>query len=143
LIVAARHREETINMADTNAGLLRRAYDAFAQGDVPTVLETFSDEITWHVPGRSPLSGDYKGHSEVVGFFGTTMELSAGTFRVVVDEILAHGERVVALTTVSAERNGRRWSSPEVHVWQVVNGKAVEFREFQGDQQAEDEFWSS
>ena len=71
------------------------------------------------------------------------MELSDGTLRVAVDEILADGERVVALTTVSAERHGQSWSSPEVHVWRVVDGKAVDFREFQGDQQTEDEFWSS
>jgi ketosteroid isomerase-like protein len=129
-------------MADNNKELLRHAYEAFAAGDVPTVLETCSDEITWHVPGRSPLSGDYKGHDEVVGFFGKSMELSGGTLRVEVDEILAAGARVIALTTVSAERNGRRWSSPEVHVWRVVEGKAVEFREYQGDQQTEDEFWS-
>jgi ketosteroid isomerase-like protein len=130
-------------MADNNADLILQAYGAFAKGDVPTVLATFADDITWHVPGRSPLSGDYKGHAEVVGFFGTSMELSGGTLRVEVDEILADGERVVALTTVSAERNGRRWSSPEVHVWRVVDGKALEFCEYQGDQQTEDEFWSS
>jgi ketosteroid isomerase-like protein len=135
--------KEAITMADTNATLLRRAYEAFAGGDIPTVLATFSDEIMWHVPGRSRLSGDYKGQNEVVGFFGKAMELSAGTLRVEVDELLADGERVVALTTVSAERKGRRWSSPEIHVWRVVDGKAVEFREFQGDQQTEDEFWSS
>jgi uncharacterized protein len=130
-------------MADQNAALLRRAYGAFAQGDVPAVLEVLADGITWHVPGRSPLSGDYKGHDEVVGFFTKSMELSAGTLRVDVDEVLADGEWVVVLTTVSATRNGRSWSSPEVHVWRVVDGKAVEFHEYQGDQQTEDEFWSS
>jgi ketosteroid isomerase-like protein len=126
-----------------NAALIRHAYDAFAAGDIPTVLATFSSELAWHVPGRSPLSGDYRGHDEVLGFFGTAMELSGGTLRVDVDEIVADGERVIALTTVSAQRDGRSWSSPEVHVWRVVDGQAVEFREFQGDQQSEDEFWSS
>ena len=129
-------------MSDQPAALLRNAYDAFAQGDVPAVLQILSEEITWHVPGRSPLSGDYKGHEDVVGFFATSMELSGGTLRVDVDEILADGDRVIALTTVSAQRNGRHWSAPEVHVWRVAGGKAVEFREFQGDQQTEDEFWS-
>jgi len=129
-------------MSDQNAQLLQDAYDAFARGDVPAVLQVFADEITWHVPGRSPLSGDYKGHEEVVGFFTRSMELSGGTLRIAVDEIVAKGERAIALTTVSAERNGRRWSSPEVHVWRVVDGRAVEFCEYQGDQQTEDEFWS-
>jgi hypothetical protein len=130
-------------MTDANAELLRRAYDVFAEGDVPSVLETLSPDITWHVPGRSPLSGDYKGHDEVLGFFGKSLELSSGTLRVAVDEILADGERVVVLTTVSAQRNGRAWSAPEVHVWRVVDGQAVDFREYQGDQQSEDEFWST
>jgi hypothetical protein len=71
------------------------------------------------------------------------MELSGGTLSVEPDEILGDGERVVALTTVSAERNGRSWSSPEVHVWRVRDGRAVQFTEYQGDQQAEDEFWMS
>jgi hypothetical protein len=30
-----------------------------------------------------------------------------------------------------------------MHVWLVVDGRATEFREFQGDQQTEDEFWAS
>jgi ketosteroid isomerase-like protein len=129
-------------MSDQNAQLVQHAYDAFAQGDVATVLHILSEDITWHVPGRSPLSGDYKGHEEVVGFFTRSMELSGGTLRVDVDEMLAQGDRVIALTTVSADRNGRRWSAPEVHVWRLLAGKAAEFREFQGDQQTEDEFWS-
>jgi ketosteroid isomerase-like protein len=130
-------------MDTTNAALIQQAYDAFAEADIATVLDTFAPDITWHVPGRSPISGDYKGHDEVLGFFARSMELSGGTLRVVVDEVLADDERVVVLTTVSAERNGSTWSAPEVHVWRVVDGRAVEFREFQGDQQTEDEFWAA
>jgi ketosteroid isomerase-like protein len=127
----------------TNTQTLREGYDAFARGDIPAVLAIFDQEIAWHIPGRSPLSGDYRGHEGVVGFFTRCHELSAGTLRVQADEIIADGDRVVVLATVSAERNGRSWSSPEVHVWRVQDGRAVEFREFQADQEAEDEFWSS
>lgn len=130
-------------MTNDNGDLIRRAYEAFAQGDVPAVLSIFSEDITWHVPGRSPLSGEYKGHDEVMGFFTKCMTLSDGTLTVQADEIIADGERVVALATVSAQRKGQSWSSPEIHVWRVLDGKAATFREFQGDQQGEDEFWSS
>jgi ketosteroid isomerase-like protein len=130
-------------MTDSNVDILRRAYEAFAAGDVPTVLGLFSPDITWHVPGRSPLSGDYNGHDDVLGFFAKSMELSGGTVRVDVDDLIASGDTVVALTTVSASRNGQSWASPEVHLWHVRDGKAVAFHEFQGDQQTEDEFWSS
>ena len=98
-------------MTHTNAELLRSGYDAFASGDIPSVLGIFAEDIAWHVPGRSPLSGDYRGHEGVVGFFTKAMELSGGTLRVEADEIVADGDRIIVLTTVSAERNGRSWSS--------------------------------
>ena len=132
--------------ATTAAGTaktIRRGYDAFARGDIPAALEVFHPEIAWHVPGRSPLSGDYRGHTGVLEFFGRCRELSAGTLQVVPEEILAEGQRVIALCTVSAQRGDRSWSSPEVHLWRVRDGQAVEFCEFQGDQQTEDEFWTS
>jgi hypothetical protein len=129
-------------MSHPNADLIRRAYGAFAKGDVPGAIAAFADDIRWHVPGRSPLSGDFTGPKEVVGFFARTMELSQGTFRIELEDVLASGDRVVVLCTVSAERHGRRWSSPEIHVWRVANGRVSEFREFQGAEQIEDEFWS-
>jgi uncharacterized protein len=125
-----------------NGALIRQGYDAFGRGDVPAVLGVLDPDITWHIPGRSPLSGEYRGHDEVVGFFTKTMELSAGTFAIDIGDVLVGAEGVVVLCTVSAQRHGRSWSSPEVHVWRMVNGRATEFREFQGDQQTEDEFWS-
>lgn len=130
-------------MSEDNGNLIHEAYNAFATGDVSAVLARLSDDIRWHVPGRSPLSGDYKGHEGVLDFFGRCQELSGGTLRVDCDELLTDGDRVVVLSTVSAERNGSSWSSPEVHVWRVVDGHAVEFIEFQGDQEAEDAFWTS
>src|SRR6478609_5038447 len=108
-------------MSNAHADLIRGGYDAFGRGDVPAVLGMLDPGISWHVPGRSPLSGDYKGHEEVVAFFGRTMELSAQTFRIDIDAVLAENERVVVLCTVSADRHGQHWVSPEVHVWRVTD----------------------
>ena len=130
-------------MTAQNAELIRRGYEAFSRADLTTVFEMLGQDITWHVPGSSPLSGDYKGHDQVGAFFAATMELSGGTFTIDVQDILARQDRVVVLCTVAAERHGQSWSSPEVHVWRVAGAKAVDFREFQGDQQNEDKFWSS
>jgi hypothetical protein len=131
-----------ITTAQANQALIERAYEAFARGDIPTVLEVLADDILWHVPGRGPLSRDYHGHAEVLGFFEHFMQLSQGTFRIQIEDVLAKGDRVIVLVTESARRNGREWSSPQVHAWTVTNGQATVFRQFQGDQQTEDEFWS-
>jgi uncharacterized protein len=89
------------------------------------------------------LSRDYRGHAEVQGFFQHFMELSSGTFRLQVDHILAEGDLVVVLCTDSAQRGDQSWSSPQVHVWTIRDGYAAIFRQYQGDQQTEDEFWSA
>ncbi len=130
-------------LASSNQQLIERAYAAFAVGDIPAVLQTMDEAILWHVPGRGPLSRDYRGHQEVLGFFQHFTELSGGTFRIQIDDVLANDQRVVVLVTESAERKGRKWSSPQVHAWTIKNGKAVVFWQYQGDQQTEDEFWSA
>jgi uncharacterized protein len=109
------------------------------------VRQLFERELASADPHErsSPLSGDYKGHNEVGAFFASTMELSGGTFAIGIQDILAQQDQVVVLGTVKAERHGRSRSSPEVHVWRVTGSQAVDFREIQGDQQVEDEFWSS
>jgi ketosteroid isomerase-like protein len=73
-------------MAEDNAALIKGGYDAFSRGDIPAAFAVFAEDIHWHVPGRGPLSGDYRGHAEVGGFFQHFMELSAGTFRIRVDD---------------------------------------------------------
>jgi uncharacterized protein len=71
------------------------------------------------------------------------MELSAGAFSIDVHKVLADEDLVVVLATVNAQRNGVSASFPEVHVWRIRNGKAIEFREYQGDERREDGFWSN
>jgi ketosteroid isomerase-like protein len=129
--------------AQVNADLIRRAYDAFSRGDMEGAFAVFAKDILWHIPGRGPLSRDYRGHAEVQGFFQHFMELSSGTFRLQVDHILAEGDLVVVLCTDSAQRGDHSWSSPQVHVWTIRDGYAAIFRQYQGDQQTEDEFWSA
>jgi hypothetical protein len=128
--------------AETNSAIIGGAYDAFSRGDIASVFAIFAEDILWHVPGRGPLSREYRGHSDVQGFFERFMALSGGTFRIRIDEILAEGDRVVVLCTETAQRAGRTWSSPQVHVWTIKDGRAIAFWEFEGDQQGEDEFWS-
>ena len=129
-------------MMPSNTAVIRKAYDDFAKGDIPAVIGAFDPSITWHVPGHSPLSGDYKGPTEILGFFQRTMELSRGIFGIEVHRVLAEDEVVVVLATVKAQRNGRSAAFEEVHVWRLANAKVIEFREFQGDEQTEDRFWS-
>ena len=129
-------------MTHPNRDLIKRAYDAFGLGDIPTVMGILDKSIRWHVPGQSPLSGDYIGHEQVLSFFQKCMELSQGTLRIELQDIVASDTTVFVLCTLSATRSGRSAGFLGVHVWRIVDGRAIEFREFQGDEAAESKFWS-
>jgi uncharacterized protein len=128
-------------VAHPNEDLLRRGYDAFSAGDIDTVLSVFADNIAWHNPGSSQIAGDYHGHQEVLGFFGQLTELSGGTFRVDMHDLLANDVHGAVLVTVSGERDDQRLEAREVHVWHLADGKATEFWAFAEDQPAVDKFF--
>lgn len=126
-----------------NVELARRAYAAFAAGDMNTVRDLIADEAVWHVLGHSPIAGDYKGKDEIFGFFGQLMARTDGTFRLEVHDILANDEHGVTLVTERAERNGKSWVSRAVHVSHPDSeGRVKEFWSFQEDQAASDAFWA-
>jgi ketosteroid isomerase-like protein len=130
-------------MADhPNLELLRRGYAAYGSGDMDTINELFADAVVWHVAGRSPLSGDYNGKEEVFGFFAKLQEMSEGTSKVEVHDLLANDEHGVAVVTESATRNGRNHEGNATHVLHVRDGQVTEFWDAQTDQYAADEFWS-
>ena len=72
------------------------------------MVVVFDEQITFHAPGASLISGEYRGHQEIVGFFRRLAELSAATLNIEAHEVFGNGTRtVVALATIDATRNGR------------------------------------
>jgi ketosteroid isomerase-like protein len=129
-------------MGHPNEDLLRKGYEAFAQGDLATLSDLLADDIVWHVPGSSPLAGEYRGKQEVFGFFGKIAELSGGNFRLEIHDVLANDKHGVALVKASGNRQGRTLNDNAVHVWDIEGGTPTGFWSYPGDQQAVDAFWS-
>ena len=127
-------------MSNANEDTLRNVYDAFARGDVATVMDLATDDIKFHVSGRSFVSGDYLGKDEVLGFFGKLMQLSGGTFHLEVLDILANDEHGVTLTMERGQREGKILANRAVHVWDIRDGKCARFRGY--NEEGWDEFWS-
>ena len=129
-------------MAHPNEELVRKGYDAFSRGDMDTLRNiVFADNITFHIPGSNQLAGDYAGQEKVFGFLGKVMELTGGTFRPEVHDILANDEHAVALAGHTGQREGKSSNYRSVHVMHVRGGKIAEFWEHP-DQPAFDAFWS-
>ena len=126
-----------------NAMMISRLYELFSQGDMEGFLESFAEDVVWHVPGRCPIAGDYKGREAVAGYFTAIDEMSGGTYRVSdVHDVVADDEHVVGLHHSVATRPGKTYDYNETIIFHVRDGKITEVWEVYGDQYEIDEFWS-
>jgi hypothetical protein len=129
-------------MAHPNEELVRRAFDAFAKGDVDTLRELTDQDAIWHTPGRNLLSDDYRGVDAILGFFARIAELTGGTFRAELHDVVASDEHAVAIYVSRGEREGRTLENRTVLVSHVGNGKFTETWIMSDNQYAADEFFS-
>ena len=127
-------------MTHPNEELVRRAFDAFASGDVEALGELMEPDSVWHAPGRNPLAGDHRGVEAILGYFARTMELTGGTFRTELHDVVANDEHAVSLFVARGQREGKTLDVRNVLVTHVRNGKLGETWLFPGDQYASDEF---
>lgn len=113
-----------------NAQIVSDAYAAFARGDLDAIRNTYFDSsITFHLPGDTPMSGDFAGIDAVFGLFGRLFQESGGSFHLEIHDVVANDDHVVGLTTSLGERNGKPFSYRNVHVAHLKDGKIAEWWE--------------
>jgi uncharacterized protein len=130
-------------MAHPSEELIRRGFEAFSKGDAEAFAALLADDVVFHFPGRGPLAGDHRGKDQVLATVAKQAELTGGTFRVELHDVLANDEHAVALNVARAERGGRSWEDNAVLVFHIRDGKISEFWLHPGDQYAGDEFFLS
>jgi ketosteroid isomerase-like protein len=121
---------------------LREGYGAFASGDLATVQRLFHPGIIWHAQRLGQLGGDHVGWPAVAEFFGLSMELTRGTFRVELLDVLTNATGGAAVVRSSGERDGKRLDDRQVHLYQFESGQVVEVWQFVGDGHAAEDFWA-
>jgi len=135
-------KEFTTMTADQNVATMRRAYEAFNTGDMDTLTELM-DETVWHLPGRSPMAGDYQGRGACLAYFGQLAQETGGTFRAELQHMAADGEdRVIGIQRSTADRNGKHLDVANCIVFELKDGRVTDGREHFEDLYAWDEFWS-
>jgi ketosteroid isomerase-like protein len=103
---------------ERNIEIVKKGYDAFAAGDIETVMSLFDDNIEWVQPGRSTVSGTYHGKGEVSAYLA---KLAEKPLEVRTTRLIADGDTVVALTdlTVGGEHGS------DADVFTLRDGKTV------------------
>jgi ketosteroid isomerase-like protein len=113
--------------ARDNEALVRGAYEAFARGDLDAVLAALDAQIEWHTPATLPWSrGAYRGHAGVREYF-TSFLTHLEAPRIVPDELLVCGDRVVGLgfERARARATGTAFAAEFAHIWTLRGGRVV------------------
>lgn len=116
----------------SNGEAVRGVYEAFAKGDIQTVLDFLSPDVRWTEAEGFPYGGTYTGPDAVLR--GVFMRLGTewDGFSAVPDEFVDGGDTVVALGTYGGtyKATGKSFRADFAHVWKVREGKAVGFTQY-------------
>ncbi|MBV8134694.1 MAG: nuclear transport factor 2 family protein [Deltaproteobacteria bacterium] len=128
-------------MAHPLEGKVREAYAAFGRGDVDGYLRHCTRDFYFNVPGRSAVSGSFRGKEGLDQLFRRVMEISAGTFQEEVQDVLANDQHAIVLARHRFERGGKAKEYLTAHVYEVREGKLGECWEQPRDQVQFDAAW--
>ncbi|MGH2688154.1 MAG: nuclear transport factor 2 family protein, partial [Actinomycetota bacterium] len=126
----------------TTEELLNEAYAAVSSGDADALLELCTPGVKLHIPGRGPQSGTYRGRPGARELVAKLGELTDGTMRVEVAEVVGDEPFAVVLGFVVAEKEGRTLDARVVHVWEIREGKLAQMWSHPADQYELDEFYT-
>ena len=127
-------------MDESNAEVVRRAYEALGSENGPAFLETLDENVVWHEV-TAGLAGTYRGRDEVADLFARFMQDIEG-LSMDLHDILATRDHAVVLHTTTWSRKGRTATLQYADVYHVGNGKISEHWHLAVDPRADDEFWS-
>ena len=125
-----------------NVALMRKGYEAFAKGDMAALTGLFAEDVVLHQPGNNQISGEHKGRDAVFAVFGKLAQLSGGTFRIELHDVLANDEHAVVLQRVTGSRPGRQLDARAIEVFHIKGGKVREWWSLTDSPEQEDQFWS-
>lgn len=108
---------EPVSREHPSAALVRHFHELqsafYAGGPIEPLVELLTEDVSWYVPGRSAIAGDYEGRSEVLAYFQRRRGLARARFRLEVREVMAQGDLVLQLVGGRVEQDGesRDWET--------------------------------
>jgi ketosteroid isomerase-like protein len=114
-------------MSEENVEMVRRAFEAYAQGDLDRAVADFAPDCVYTASGAIPgRSGDFRGPEGYREFFGW-LRSEFDDADAEIDELIDVGDQVVVGSTL---RGRGRQSGAEAHVtfwqiWTVEDGRFV------------------
>ena len=119
----------------TSVQLMKSLYEAFARGDVPTVVGAMDENIEWHESEGGPWhpGHPFVGPQQVVeGVFARLAE-EFEDFRIETLRFIGGGDTVVVEARYHATQHratGKPLDAQAAHVWDLRDGKLVRFQQY-------------
>ena len=121
-------------MSTTNLDLLRKAYDAFARGNIGAVLDVMTDDVQFVVAENSPYyrGTPYVGKQEI----GEKLFARVGTewdgYWIDVEKLHDAGDIVVVQIRYRGtyKATGHTMAAQAVHIWTVRDGKLAKLEQY-------------
>lgn len=87
-------------MGAENESVVRDYLDAMAKGDLERAGELIAEDVVFHIPGRSRISGEHRGRDHAIAMWRSLLEASgASGFEIDVHDLLSTEDHVVVLAT--------------------------------------------
>jgi len=113
-------------VSQENVEVVRRAFEVFNHDGREAATAFFDPEIEWHDLPEQPDAGVHHGHR---GFLAAVEQFVGGfeDFRVLVDDISAHGSQVITYhrTVARGRGSGAPFEQRGAGVWTLRNGSIV------------------
>ena len=120
-------------MAD-NLTILKVGYEAFAKGDIPTVLGLFDPTIEWNEAehGTYWTGGAFHGPQEIVNGVFARIHNDFGDFRFEIGRMVAAVDTVLveARCRGTGKATGKPLNAQVAHVWDFRDGKIIKWQEY-------------
>jgi ketosteroid isomerase-like protein len=133
----------TPQVVQDNVALVKRGYDAFSAGDMPTLQALYHAEAAFYTVPQQKGDGVYRGRDAILAFFVTLFNESKGSFKAKPMTIAAADDRVFVLQDISGERNGFSLHEQNVMVFLIDGGAVREMREFIPPTSHIKDFWAA
>lgn len=118
----------------TNLEIIKNLYDAFAKGDVPSVLSGMHENIVWNEAENFPYAdgNPYVGPQAVLeGVFARCISEWEG-FAVNMDTLYNAGANIIATGRYAGKNNqtAKVMNPQAVHIWTLQDGKITKLQQF-------------
>lgn len=125
-----------------NVAIVKRACIAVRKGQRSLAAELFADDADFFVPGKSLLSGVYEGPEGAFELYEKATELSGGTLKSYLHDVVANDRHAFAIENFMASRGGRNLDIRDVTIFHVIDGRVAGGTRLLSDPYRHDEFWS-